>query len=284
MTWGDVLETYQEDLSRLEEWGIRIKPGSRLERYEQIFADQADRGTSCQPLDQVRDLLFALREIDEISRIARSYPDGPKGKEDVRRLEKLVGGTDHPDDESTHSPARDAQFELFLRSEFHQVGVQAKLGNPDLLVEIGDSNIPVEAKRPKSEKRVDEHLRKGVNQVSGGGIRGIVAISLDLIIRMKPWHLLGPDVSAIQKEVRRRIRQFVAGNMEDIVRRIDGREVMGLLLTARVPAWGTDPPNPWIITDYVLEDLHYTDEEHELLRKLYETLMEARDQLPPAMQ
>lgn len=176
--FADALAAYEEALARLESWGIRISPSSRLRVYatwlRRLTEDPSNHGSR-------RDLegfAFCLREINEVTEIVQSF-GSPPSPEAVRKLGWLHKGSVHPDEGSDSRP-RDFQYELALFALLQQRSVGARLGEPDLTIEVGGLMLPVEAKRPRGRSSVAEALEQGIAQAGEGGI---AALSLDLVIR-----------------------------------------------------------------------------------------------------
>src|SRR5262249_56826803 len=66
-----------------------------------------------------------------------------------------------------HDPARAAQFELFTAASCRNAGGWPRHEEPDVLVDVGIKTLAIAAKRITSLPRLEEHVRKGRNQILG---------------------------------------------------------------------------------------------------------------------
>ena len=237
-TFEQALQDYRAALERLEAFGLRVSGSSRLRSYERrLAALPTDPGIPI-PLVLADQLLFDLREIDEVILIVGSF-DGMPTPEERHRLSVMVGGHENPDRDGS-GQARDAQFELFLRAALKRGGGEVILGSPDLLSVLEKGQVPMEAKRPTSQARLDDRLRGAVHQLERHGSPGLVALSLDHVIRPRGGYLgirsadeLGPAVDALMQD-------FVRGNLRRAARRVKGKPVAGILFVFRTPARAVD--------------------------------------------
>jgi hypothetical protein len=177
--------------------------------------------------------------MDELILIIESFTDNPTSTE-LERLRLLPGGTENPDDESS-AKARDAQFELFLRAMFKQANIGIEMGSPDLLVSDGQVTFPIEAKRPGSSRRFDDLLRKAINQLQRQESYGVIAISLDHVIRPRGGYLVVGDHTYLAPAVAELVADYIRANLRRIGKRLRGKsKVSALLLILRIPARVSD--------------------------------------------
>lgn len=228
------LERYQQALAHLERLGVRIANNSRLRNAERRLANLPPDPSAPIALEIANQLLFDLREMDEIVLIAESFPEPPNDAE-RERLRFLGSGTDHPD-EDTATRSRDAQFELYLRAALRLGGSSITIGNPDLTLLHQRGEIPIEAKRPFSADRLDDRLRDALAQLSRQPNPGFVAISLDHIIRPAGGILGVPEARLIQPAVSTLMMEFVSRNARSIANRVRGHRLAGVLFVFRTPA------------------------------------------------
>lgn len=235
--WQHLLDEYRAALDRLREWGIRIPGGCRLDEYEkelELLAERPsfsdDAWSTAAHFSMVR-----FREADEVVEIVDSFPHGP-GKAAKQRLQRLIKGRGHPDKEDESSKGRDTQFELYLRAVLAKGGLPAGLGSPDLQPRIDGRRLPIEAKRPKTAKRLDEHIHKAAKQVDKAGHSGVIAVSLDLILRPDFSHMRGYSHEQAQTRLRQRVVNLIDAESDRIRRRVQERDVVALLFVTRMPA------------------------------------------------
>lgn len=229
-----LLARYRRVLETLERLGLRIGGSSRLRRYEALLQKALDDPRPAVEEDFVFATAFALREIDETIEIVDNLPPAPDAAT-LGLLGLIHRGTDSPDDEVT-AAAREAQYELYLGSVFRRAGIDAVHGKPDLVAHTLDRDFFIEAKRPGSPDRVDDRVRSAVHQLRTVPKAGILALSLDQVIRPRHSLLSAPSMDLVAPEVARLVANFVAANPRIWRNRLKGEPVDAVLFTARVPA------------------------------------------------
>jgi len=240
-SFDETLTKYKHALEKLASFGIRISGASRLRRYQrriETFLKQP--GDLLLVSEENRDkILFDFREMDELIHIIESFTDEPTSTE-LERLRLLPGGTENPDDESS-AKAREAQFELFLRAMFAQAKIGIEMGSPDLLVSGGQVTFPIEAKRPGSSRRFDDRLRNGIKQLQRQERCGVLAISLDHVIRPRGGYLGVKDHTYLATAVSELVADYLRANLRRIIKRLRGKsKVSALLFILRIPACESD--------------------------------------------
>jgi len=240
-SFDETLTRYKHALEKLASFGIRISDTSRLRRYQrriEAFLKQPGDLLKVSVADRNK-ILFDFREMDELSLIIESFTDEPTSVE-FERLRLLPGGTENPDDESS-AKARDAQFELFLRAFFAQASIGIEMGSPDLLVSDGHITFPIEAKRPGSSRRFDDRLRNGIKQLQHQEKYGVLAISLDHVIRPRRGYLVINDCRYLATTVAEFVDNYLRANIKRIIKRLRGKsKVSALLFILRIPACESD--------------------------------------------
>jgi len=236
-SFDETLAKYKHALEKLASFGIRIPESSRLRTYqkrtETILEQPGNLLLVSQ--DDSDKMIFDFREMDELTLIINSFTDEPTSQE-LERLRLLPGGTENPDDETT-TKARDAQFELFLRALFVQAKFGIEMGTPDLLLSDGQITFPIEAKRPGSHRRFDDRLRDAINQLQRQKSWGIVAISLDHVIRPRGGYLVVREHKYLAGAVAQQLRNYVMENLRIIDNRLEEKSnVSALLFILRIPA------------------------------------------------
>jgi hypothetical protein len=235
--FDETLAKYKHALEKLSSFGIRIPESSRLRTYqkrtETILKQPGNLLLVLQ--DDSDKMIFDFREMDELIFIINSFTNEPTAQE-LERLRLLPGGTENPDDE-TSTKARDAQFELFLRAMFVQAKFCIEMGAPDLLLSDGQITFQIEAKRPGSHRRFDDRLRDAINQLQRQKNWGIVAISLDHVIRPPGRYLVVGEHKYLAEAVAGLLHKYVMENLRNIGNRLIGKSYMSaLLFTLRIPA------------------------------------------------
>jgi len=203
-------------------------------QYENLLAGVLDDPSPEVDERIVFALAFVLREVDEIIEITEHLPNAPD-EELLRLLRLLPEGTDLPDDE-TGAKSREAQYELYLGTIFRRGGLKAVHGHPDLTVLHAEREFYIEAKRPGNESRVDDRVRSAVHQLRGALASGMIAISLDQVLRPRQSILEAPALAYIAPEVAKLVARFVQERTHMWNSRLRSEPVDALLITARVPA------------------------------------------------
>lgn len=183
-------------------------------------------------MDQVHRNMMVLREVEELVEIVDAMGTSMSGWERSNLL-LMMGGPLDPDEEEVNSKARDAQYELYLKTIVSGTG-QVSVGTADLAVSYSGVKLPIEAKRPKSIQRFDDRLREAVAQVDSHGIDGFVAMSLDLILRPKGAHFTSSDVQRGRQMPGALLNNFARRRARTIHQRVTGSRVLATLLTARL--------------------------------------------------
>jgi hypothetical protein len=229
------LVRYRGALDIIRNLGVQIPQQSRLLTYEKRWAAilQQPNELLLLPEADATQIMFEFREMDEISFIAESLPSY-LNSEEMDRLQLIAGGNQNPD-EDKDTKARDTQFELFLRAAFIRAGANVILGSPDLMVTFNDVEFPLEAKRPSSERAFDARLREGANQIHRLNRFGVVALSVDQIIRPRGGFLLLKSTGDLAPGATDLLRDFMRKNIRVMEKRVRGKRVAATLLVVRLP-------------------------------------------------
>jgi hypothetical protein len=174
-----------------------------------------------------------LREVDELNEIVAAFASPPSSIA-LSKLRQLTQGSLNPDDDTT-TAARDTQYELFLYAILSNSGLVVELGEPDLLVSSKSGTFPIEAKRPGLASRVDERLHAAVKQVRARQQTGIVALSLDQVIRPRGQYMSVATPEIIADAVSLEVEKFVQGRRAALWRRSVRGPIAGIIFTAVVP-------------------------------------------------
>ncbi len=229
------LQRYASALERLESLRIRLADGCRLKAYHKRLTQVTVDPRSAIESQLVFAMTYDLREIDEINEIVENLPV-TLDTVVLDLLQRVASGSEHPDDE-LDAPAREAQFELYLGTMLRRGGISTRHGKPDLTATWHNEEFFIEAKRPTSPKRLDDRLRDAVHQVRDLTRPGIVAISLDQLVRPAERLMVVKDFDALAPAVDDLVTQFVFDQAHILRKRLNINEpVAALLLTARVPA------------------------------------------------
>jgi hypothetical protein len=232
-SFESLLSRYRAALSRLAKYSVRIPDQSRLRAYELRLQQAIDDPRPAVELEIVLKAAFDLREIDEIIEIV-GYLPASLDEATFSLLNKLVRGTEHPDDE-IGTAAREAQYELYLGTVLRRANIPAKHGAPDLAASWQNEQFFIEAKRPSSTARFDDRLRSAVHQIRKLPRPGIIAMSLDQVLRPPNGLIAVESFDDLAPAVASLVEDFVFDNAQIWQRRLTGEPVAAVLLTARLP-------------------------------------------------
>ena len=231
------LSQYEIALARLQDWGLQLSPTSRIARYRDLLRESVERDPPYATQRDLERLSFVLLEISEIIEIVEAF-ETPSPRS-LRRLALLVKGGIHPDDE-TSSPGRDAQYELWLRAFLRRKGLPCLLWDPDLRLGWKGTTIPLEAKRPGSLRSLDDRYRKALRQLDPYPQGGIVAISLDLLLRPRGKVLYAESPLEASKSMDLlfldRAKALISRD-SPLTKRGVGRNAIGFFFTGKLPAF-----------------------------------------------
>jgi len=224
-------------IARLQDWGLQLSPTSRIASYRDLLRESVKRDLPYAPTRELEKLSFVLLEIFEIIEVVEAI-ETPSTRE-LRRLALLVKGGIHPDDE-TSSPGRDAQYELWLHAFLRKKGLPCLLGDPDLRLRWQGTTIPLEAKRPGSLKSLDDRYRKALHQLDPYPQGGIVALSLDLLLRPRGKVLYAESplqASELMDLIFLQHAKALISQDSPLTKRGGGRNAIGFLFTGKLPAF-----------------------------------------------
>jgi hypothetical protein len=128
----------------------------------------------------------------------------------------------------TQSKAKDTLWELELLQSMRANGVQASLGEPDLLLATSHPPTGVACKKIYSEENVSKVLSKGVRQISESSAIGIVALNLDDLLP-EGCILNAADAHGAAQLLDTRIHQFMARHERHLRRYIEPGRAIAVL-------------------------------------------------------
>ena len=231
------LSKYETALARLQKWGLGLNPTGRIAIYRDLLRESVERDPPYAPQRDLERLSFVLLEISEIIEVVEAL--GTPSPRELGRLALIVKGGIHPDDE-TSSPGRDAQYELWLHAFFRGKGVPCLVGDPDLMLRWEGTTIPLEAKRPGSRRSLDNRYRKALRQLDPYPQGGIVAVSLDLLLRPRGTVLYAEsplEASESMDLIFLHHAKALISQGSPLTKRGAGRNAIGFLFTGKLPAF-----------------------------------------------
>jgi hypothetical protein len=232
-------EVWHEELTHfrtlLSTSGLSIPAGSRIDAFGRAsVAFEQKKITARQLKDPaLHPLLEGARDFSELYLAARALLPSEDSLV-LRRFREALGGSSMPID-SNRIP-RTSQFELYLGGLLRHSGAGVEFAEPDLIVTTNGVTLGVAAKRIENTRQYRKRLRSGAEQLRKAGLRGIVAISFDVVAPAEYPGIIGPSLDAISSEVEPRLSSIVdplESVTFDVVR---GRPVVALLASVVSPA------------------------------------------------
>lgn len=250
--------------------GISPNASSRVTKYRKIIEAFINKATE-EKLPARFDWILlhqALCEISQLKLIVETLLQPPILRAWSSRLAQLVSGQALPQNEAKQSAARDLQFELNIAAHCRATGYLVEPKEPDVRVSGSKEVFGIAAKRPKSAKTLERHIRKASKQIQRSGMDGLVAIDLSLIHNPENRILLTQRPEEGVDAVRRAADGFARMNMERVRSLVKVPDVFGLV--AYMSSLCFDPniigfstATRWTIVNLC----EMTDERYERLRK-----------------
>ena len=170
--------------TRIAEYGITIKPGSRLAVGANAIASSTVETEYGREDPRLRSAFEALRDYSAFDYILRSPARLALRRGFRQRLETALKDGADPLQHGKQTPGRDTQVELFVAAMLSASGLDVELGTPDIRTRLDGQYVYVEAKRPKSFDGATNALRGAVEQVERTGVPGAVFMDLSLPFSM----------------------------------------------------------------------------------------------------
>jgi hypothetical protein len=227
----------------LERSGVRIPPGSRLQKYltELNTICAAASGEGSKPID-IAVWHRALIEIDDFRLIvgALTLPNPLPGWE--HHVHELLSGAALPQHEQKHSKGRNTQFELLVASTLRRAHYEVVLAEPDVIVTSTKAPFGIAAKRPRSWKNLSKNLQDADGQIERTGLDGIVAIDISVLINPSDRFLLRDDLRTANRDWARGVDQFIHKNAQAIRSCVDPSRTFGVAVYAAILFSQQHPP------------------------------------------
>gem|GEM_PF-5667399 len=82
--------------------------------------------------------------------------------------------------------AQDLFFELDIAQKLLSRGAKVRIGEPDILLTFGDTEVGIACKRPRGLKGIGKRIHQGVSQLRKNGVAGFVVVGLESIFHRPP--------------------------------------------------------------------------------------------------
>jgi hypothetical protein len=246
LPYGDMLAV----LKKLDTWLTTLGLDAKHDRAHhavdtvQCFSNAHAAGLSPPHLTEPG-VLFGLQEAFEFYDIIRVFEqDDPvllKAK-----ISRILSGPFHPILENErNSDARNVAFELILAAEWRLLGLDVRLGEPDLIVTVDGVDYIVECKRPYQAESIRANVRGAARQLSQELDRpgreaamGIIAISITRIINPGKMALWIENPITMNEELGRYVEQTVQDHKQHWLSHEMHPRIAAVALHASVPAFG----------------------------------------------
>lgn len=235
--FDDLLSEYEHALSKLRHLGSVINPSSRLIEYKKELIQFIKRDPPAAESGKCYLFSHALREISEIIDISKVL-NSNLNREEQRMVKEIPSGNWLSEDDK-NTMARDLQYELWLKYLFITNDIRCEVQEPDLNIRWKGLRFPLAAKRPKNKDSLEGLLRKGLIQLNNYSSGGLIALSLDLLIRDDHvFPILESREKAAEAMNNRFLKHFgcLLSSKGPIHKRLDSnKNAIAFLITGRFP-------------------------------------------------
>jgi hypothetical protein len=271
-------ESLRERLSvfrqRLQDLDIRVPAGSRLDTYERALKQLSRLAAIDRERigAEERDLLHdAILECEQFFPSIAILAEEPElvGWRSVAA--KAIGGHASFRTEGSSTPARDAQFELFVAALARRARYTVRFAEPDLVLGFGSEQLwTIAVKRIKSHTAFKRRLRQGSKHIREAALQGIVAIHLGFFAGVP---LRAENMASACEDLRAETRGYVSRHLVEFRREVDLRSCFGMLVFASKPTFLTEPARLAVtMAIYTCNLCAETDPRCQLLEDLTERL------------
>jgi hypothetical protein len=171
------LENCEKVIQTLIAMGFRVNPRSRLAVMKHTLAQFLDFDLED---DAFRTAIEAERDMRQLAFICEHLGDfsGSKPFRDVAKF--LTKDNVLPQDDEVQSNGRDAQFHLYIVAICKAAGLQPMLDKLDVRCTLEPYGI--EAKRVKSQEKLEDRIKEAAKQIQFEGIPGMIALELTRLV------------------------------------------------------------------------------------------------------
>jgi hypothetical protein len=273
----------QDAEDRLVQVGIRVPQNSRLAAYRRAVQQLIRIARHKEPVSppDLNLLHQAIHEIDQIVVIVEELAVPRVSGQIKSRLQDLVSGTVLPERKTPHTPARDAQFELYVAACCSKSGLPVRLAEPDVIVQFLGQPLAIAAKRPKSARKLESHIRKAKAQIATRGLDGLIALDMSLIHNGSNAVLEVATKEHAVEAVSRVADSFVDRNSARLIRLAKSPKVFGLMVCVSARFFIRDIPQLSTSTRWTMTNLcDFSDRRYEVIRKFASAFVKAYDTPP----
>jgi hypothetical protein len=228
--------THEELDSRLdaaEEWLRFLKiPTPKSDRFHHLrevvkrateaLREELETGEPAY-VKAIGNYVFGLTEALEFCTVYEAFKDLPGELIRPKIMLALSGPMTIQSETPRNSRPRNTMFELFLAADWKRNGLDVDLGDPDIILHVGDHVFNVECKRPYGSAGLYDNLRSARNQLwrktdVSRHRHGLIAISISRLVNpgsklfycrsMEDKPQLGDRMEAVLKDQRAEIARL----------------------------------------------------------------------------
>jgi hypothetical protein len=205
-----------------------LKPGSRVAQYIELLQTMP---RTIAPDPEIGRRAMALTEGAVIGDIFEQLAVFQRSPNWRHHFELLMDGHFWPDGEDDRARAK--QLELWLAARAARAGLGVELGNPDVLLTDAEGSFVVEAKRAQNSKKLERHIKKGVEQILDSGHPGIVALDVSRLLDLHMCAVSANSYEEADQIIYGRIKSLTSnGEFQKWVRQKDPHgKVLAMLST-----------------------------------------------------
>lgn len=254
-TWSEVTRDLDKAYELFESLGVATLQSSRLAAYRRLYHEFSEAGHNPARigLQRTTRLLHAALEADQLILIATAATAQPTVWQG--RLGMLIAGAPFPLEAKHHAPARDVQYECFLGAAAQLAGYEVQFREPDLAILVNDVAIACAAKRPRHSSTVAKNCRRAVRQIRQGSEPGLVALDVSAAL-FSDFCINTNDTIGAKEIAARTLWTFVEKHSAELRSECQGANIIGILVTAYIPALVYGDQVPTIYTTKVWSAVH----------------------------
>ena len=223
----------QEDIPAIEHAAqnrhIAIKASSRFDTYFRCVKLLSESSEKAKSRYGIETIVTALKEIAELYGIIMTFIDD-NSEVYTQKLTVILAGANIPNESERDTHARNTAFELNMAAHFKKAEFPTVLCEPDIKVNINNSDVFIACKRPASISNFEKTIKDSKRQIIKRG-KGIIALSLDKLMNPSFNILQGRSTTSIAETVIDEINSFRDRYKSIIGRASDNRKIFGLVFS-----------------------------------------------------
>ncbi|MDH4560787.1 hypothetical protein [Pseudomonas sp. BN411] len=135
------------------------------------------------------------------------------------------------------SQGKDAAWELSCLSSFKIGGIEARLAEPDIVIAFGYGDYGIACKKIYSENSVEKCVAKGVEQISGAQMQGLVALNIDELLIPARRMMYASDQDFLRAMLQGYTSEFIERHSSTLEKYARGGACDGYIVSASKVAW-----------------------------------------------